>query len=228
MRRALGLQGPPSADAKPTAPATASIGSHSSQPQRRRFVRDGEIPVTVVHREPGHDESTGTNQLYVARQALRAQTAAREEAERSLAEAQATVRDLQTKLAHERLAKDEIVQRAESDRQAYRQTLATAQEELAVERAARETLEGERDEAVAERQAAEERLTQMACQQSQKQSEPVRRSKVAEQQTLVLDDADPEPSRTGKVRKRGRPADVVQTASDVVEWWVPGWKERYR
>jgi hypothetical protein len=38
---------------------------------------------------------------------------ARERAERSLEEAQITIRDLQTKLAHERLAKDEALEAAQ-------------------------------------------------------------------------------------------------------------------
>jgi hypothetical protein len=72
----------------------------------RRFARDGEVPVTVLHRD--HDEiGGGTNTLDAAQAALREKIEAREHAETLLREAQATIRDLQTKLAHERLDRDE-------------------------------------------------------------------------------------------------------------------------
>ena len=61
----------------------------------RRFARDGEVPVTVIHRD--HDEiGGGTNTLDAAQAALREQIEAREHAETLLREAQATIRDLQT------------------------------------------------------------------------------------------------------------------------------------
>jgi hypothetical protein len=93
MRRALGLHGDTPASDRP---ATLTIGS---QPQRRRFVRDGEVPVTVIHRDHRVDGEPSINQLDVARQAIRAEAAARELAERSLNEARITIRDLQTKVA---------------------------------------------------------------------------------------------------------------------------------
>ena len=65
------------------------------------------MPVEVVHHE-----GAGNNQLEAARQAIRTLTAARDQAERQLADAQATMRDLQTKLAHERIAREEAVQRS--------------------------------------------------------------------------------------------------------------------
>ena len=77
MRHALGVHG--------GAPTQSTISG--SQPQRRRFVRDGEVSVTVVRRDHQPDGDYGAIQLDVARQALRSETAARERAERSLAEA---------------------------------------------------------------------------------------------------------------------------------------------
>jgi hypothetical protein len=117
MRQALGLQGNSLPRSLPNDPTTIISGSY---PPRRRFVRDGEVPVTVIHRDHHRDGEAVINQLEAARQAIRALTAAREQAQRSLEEAQATIRDLQTKLAHERLAKDEAlepVQRAETEGQ---------------------------------------------------------------------------------------------------------------
>ena len=127
MRRALGLQ---STAAPPgeVAPTPAPAG-----PRRpaRRFARDGEVAVSVVHR----DAAAGTNRLEAARQALQTQTAGREQAERRLAEAQATIRELQTQLAHARLARDEAVQRAAAEKQASEQALAALRADLLTARA---------------------------------------------------------------------------------------------
>ena len=136
MRNALGLRGNTPSRSMADHPMTSASGS---QPPRRRFVRDGEVPVTVIRRDHQPDVEPGTNQLDAARQAIRSEAMARERAERSLEEAQVTIRDLQTKLAHERLAKTEALeaaQRAETDEQAVQQTLLTVQAELAAERLA--------------------------------------------------------------------------------------------
>ena len=134
MRRALGLHG----DAARQSATDHSTGiMQGSHPQRRRFVRDGEVPVTVIHRDHRQEDSSSINQLDAARQAIRSQATAREHAERALAEAQATIRAVQTALAHERLAKDEMIRRAEVEKQG----LQTVQAELVVERALRDRLE---------------------------------------------------------------------------------------
>ena len=134
-----------------------------SQPPRRRFVRDGEVPVTVIRRDHQPDVEPGTNQLDAARQAIRSEAMAREWAERSLEEAQVTIRDLQTKLAHERLAKTEALeaaQRAATDAQADRQTLQSVQAELMAERLAHRNAEDALAEALGGRLEAEGRLRQ--------------------------------------------------------------------
>ena len=112
MRRVLGLQH----DTPRSSPRNHSIGNSGSHPQRRRFVRDGEVPVTVIYREHNGDADPGANQLEAARQAIRSQAAARERTERLLEQAQAAIRELQTRNAHERLAKDEAVERATATR----------------------------------------------------------------------------------------------------------------
>jgi hypothetical protein len=148
MRHALGLRGGSS--------SRSSISG--SQPQRRRFVRDGEVPVTVIRRDHQPNREHGANQLDAARQAVRSEAAARERAERSLPDAQVSIRDLQTKLAHERLAKDEAleaVQRAETETQAAVQAQQTAEAELVAERLARRTAEDALAAALAGRQEAE-------------------------------------------------------------------------
>ena len=146
MRRALGLH---DTSQTQTIPLPAGTSPGASHPQRRRFVRDGEVPVAVIHRDHGH--APGTNALEAARQALREQVAAREHAEQLLHEAQGTIHDLQTKLAHERLARDEAVQRVDNEKQVL---------ELALQRLREEQRSGdqERDRAIAARQEAEEQI----------------------------------------------------------------------
>ena len=102
MRRALGLRQGSSSPAR--------VSSNAPHPQKRQFARDGDVRVELLH---GHDNSR-VNQLDAIREALQSQTAAREEVERLLAEARHTIHDLQTKLGHERLARDEAAQQAET------------------------------------------------------------------------------------------------------------------
>ena len=90
-----------------------------------------------------------------------------ERAERMLTEAQNAICDLQTKLAHERLGKDEVleaVRRVEADKAAVERTLQTARDELVAQR---------------------------------------------------------------DVRQR-RQVDVRARDTEFVEWWEPGWQDRFR
>jgi hypothetical protein len=141
------------------------------QSQRRRYVRDGEVPVTVLRRDHHPDGEHGANQLDAARQAIRSEAAARERAERSLAEAQVLIRDLQTKLAHERLAKDEALEtvgRLETDKQTVLGTLHIVKAALAAERLARRNSEDSLAKALEACREAESRLLDaMAGQQVQ-------------------------------------------------------------
>jgi hypothetical protein len=165
MRRALGLH-----NASPTTPLPVATSPGASSPQRRRFVRDGEVPVSVIHRD--QDDGVGTNKLDATKQALREQIAARERAEHLLQEAQATIRDLQTKVAHERLARDEALQRIVSERPVVEQALQRVQEELGIERDCRRKAERERDDAIAARQEAEERLREVLAAQDAQKARP--------------------------------------------------------
>jgi hypothetical protein len=207
MRRALGLDRETPPVSQPTHSPNPSNGLH----QRRQFVRDGDVPVTIVHGDSG----SRLQQLDAARQALRQQTAAREEAERLLAEARHTTHDLETKLGHERLAKDEVTQRADAERQKVEEALIVVQEELAAERALRARAEHERDQAAVAWQTVEQRLRQRtAVKAALPPSAP-----------LATDHQPP--------RRRGRPPkvarqDVGPDDSEIVEWWSPGWQEKYR
>lgn len=97
---------------------------------RRRFVQDGDVPVTVVRRDQqheslGHRPPPGTpaalptsSRLQRTEAALAAETAMREKAERALSETQAVVRDLQTKIGHAELAKNEAIDALRREREA--------------------------------------------------------------------------------------------------------------
>ena len=189
---------------QPTHSPNPSNGPH----QRRQFARDGDVPVTMVHSDSG----SRFQQLDAARQALRQQTAAREEAERLLADARNTIHDLETKLGHERLARDEVTQRINAERLQIEEALTAAQEKLATECAMRARAERERDEAVVATQTAEQR----------------QRTAVK----IALPPPAPFPSDQPQ-RRRGRPPkvarqDVASDHSEIVEWWSPGWQEKYR
>ena len=64
MRHSLGLRSDLSVRPANDRPTNPTIGTHS---QRRRFVRDGEVPVTVIRRDHQPDDEHGTNQLDAAR-----------------------------------------------------------------------------------------------------------------------------------------------------------------
>src|SRR5262249_50712062 len=132
MRRALGLD-----DRTLPRPEPEQTTGPNRQPRQRHFVRDGEVPVTIIHR----DDGGGLNQLEAARETIRSLTAAQEELERSLAAAQETIRDLQTKLAHEHIARDEAAQRFGSDKQGIEQALQSVRAALDAERDARRQTE---------------------------------------------------------------------------------------
>ena len=206
MRRALGLDREPSRVSQLTHSPNPSNGLH----QRRQFARDGDVPVTMVRSDSG----SRLQQLDAARQAIRQQTAAREEAERLLADARNTIHDLETKLGHERLARDEVAQRISAERLQIEEALTAVQEELATERAMRARAERTRDEAAVATQTAEQRLRQRTAVKA------------------VLPPPAPFPSEQPP-RRRGRPPkvarqDVAPDDSEIVEWWSPGWQEKYR
>jgi hypothetical protein len=203
MRRSLGLQ----QGSSPTARFSNSEMRH----HKRQFVRDGDVPVEVLH---GNDAGR-VNQLAATRQALQGQTAAREETERLLTEARHTIHDLQTKLGHERLARDEAVQHGESAKRKVEQELAAARDDLETERALRLATARERDQAILGRQAAEDLL---------RQAKDVR--KIAGRGITVAP-AEP-PLAARQPRRRGRPSKVNRDDIGFVEWWTPGWKEKYR
>jgi hypothetical protein len=192
MRHALGLHGG----------ARTRFSAGGSQPQRRRFVRDGEVPVTVIRRNYQPDGEHGANQLDAARQAIRSEATAKERAERLLEEAQAMVRDLQTKLGHEHLAKDEAletVRRLETETGAAVQAQHTAEAELAAERLARRNAKDALAEALeACREAEGRRRDAMSARTDHKPSKP-------------------SITRTATIRPRAAASGVAEGPDSVVE-----------
>jgi hypothetical protein len=227
MRRALGLHNTSPTQAVP-APPTTPLGA--SSPQRRRFARDGEVRVSMIHRD--QDDGAGANKLDATRQALREQVTARENAEHRLQEAQATIHDLQTKLAHERLAKDEAIQRVGSEKQHVEQALQMVQDELAIERDCRQKAEQERDDAIAGRVKTEERIREMlatldALKASQALLGPSHDPRATRRPRKIVPATEPS-SGVEQPRRRGRPAKSDQAAVEIVEWWKPGWQKQFR
>lgn len=85
IRRSLGM-GPST---------TAGYSSHT----RRRFVRDGEVPVVILNPKR-ESENRHTAALADLAKQLAFERSARERAERALIDAQATIQMLQTRVAH--------------------------------------------------------------------------------------------------------------------------------
>ena len=117
MRRALGLKGEsprPRVEAERTDPSPRPV-ERVTPMHRRRFVQDGDVPVTVVRRDLGGDavsrpaSGPSSNWLQRTEAALSAETISRERTERLLAEALAQVRELRTKLGHAELARAEVM-----------------------------------------------------------------------------------------------------------------------
>ena len=204
VRRALGLNDRPAAVPQRTQPAFPSNDTY--QPKRRTFVRDGEVPVTVVRHANGD-----TGQLEAARTAMRSLAAAKERAERTLTDAQAHVRDLQTKLGHERLTRDEIVQRADATQRSAEQALQALRSELAVEKLGRERAE----QSLREAQATISELTEKLhdARQSGERVRPLPESKPV----VAVERKKPGRKPRAVIAK---PKPPRQRAQKPVRWWL--------
>jgi hypothetical protein len=154
IRRAWGLDGEAARVRLPERvepqPAARPVERFTPSVHKRRFVQDGEVPVTLVHGLTGvrreHQEAGAarvaapTNRLEVAETALAAEITSREKAEKALAEAQAMVQQLQTKLGHADLARQDAVvalQRESETITDLRAALADAEARAAAAEAAR-------------------------------------------------------------------------------------------
>lgn len=163
MRRALGLAG-----AASNQPAQHRLGPARARP---RFVRDGEVPVVVLNSARVPDAAPN-GRVSALQAAVVAEQAARAAAERSLADALATVRSLQTKLAHAELAHGEA---------------------LAVERWARERAEATLQEMVAARKPAERRLGEAEIAETAMSRARIKRSASTKPRTATVKTREPQP-----------------------------------
>jgi len=245
MRKALGLLG--------EAPRHRPDQERMDQPSRmgdrfngglhrRRFVQDGDIPVTVLRRDQTHDlpahrgiapaTPPTSSRLQRTEAALAAETAAREKAERSLAEAQAMARDLQTKIGHAELAKNEAIEALHREREAMSQLRSETenwqerlQEALAQARSAEETVES------CQEQLTDERQARKAVEKALRAAEVARDT--AEQLVRTLSEETPAPRQAESTRRpraelevvaatprRQRAPEVPVTEPEPVKWWL--------
>jgi hypothetical protein len=242
MRRALGLDGE-QLRARPAPeriePPGRTVERFVPGGHKRRFVHDGEVPVTVVHglisgrRE--HGEGNGsrngnhapTNRLEIAEAALAAEIATRERTERALQEAQAAAHDLRTKLGHADLARQEAVEASRREREAaeaLRAELQLAQAQIAIAQQAQEAAERALAE-LQEKMAAPVEVEIPVVAPEPEPATPARRGRKPRAKAAA---AEP-PAPVAKPRKVGRPrtkASAPARESKPIRWWLTPRKKR--
>lgn len=248
MRKALGLLGDsprhrPDSDRMDQPPRMSDRfngGLH-----RRRFVQDGDIPVTVLRRDQGHEvpqhrgvtapPAPTSSRLQRTEAALAAETAAREKAERALSETQSVVRDLQTKIGHAELAKTEAIDTLRREREAAVQLRAehdASQEKL--HELQEQLRAAERHAQACQDQLADERHARKLAEKSLRTAEAARDT--AEQLVRTLSEETPaRPAASQQKTKpriapekeivavpvrRGRVVEAVQAEPEPVKWWL--------
>ncbi len=247
MRKALGLLGDaPRHRAEPDrsdAPARSggSAGAFGGGLHRRRFVQDGDVPVTVLRRDTPHDPvahratpasaAPASNRLQRAEAALAAETLMREKAERALSDSQNAVRDLRTKIGHAELARSEALDALRREREA------AAQARIAFE-ALKAELDSVRDDLEQVRKSLEEsehaledeRRARKAAEKAQKAAESAR----DESERLVralseVEASEPPPKPSRPARNPGKatgdlfaaePPRRGATEPEPVKWWL--------
>jgi hypothetical protein len=257
MRKALGLLGE-SQRHRPEAervdqPARMSDRFNGGL-HRRRFVQDGDIPVTVLRRDQGYEPpahrgvaappAPTSSRLQRTEAALAAETTAREKAERALVEAQNMVRDLQTKIGHAELAKSEAIDTLHREREALAELRA---ESDAWGERLREALEqaqaAEHNAHIYHEQLADERHARKTAEKALRNAETARDT--AEQLVRTLSEETPaprfvaEPPRRPRIiaepevvavtARRGRSPEAVTADPEPVKWWLntkPAGKKR--
>ncbi len=100
MRRSLGVG---QASHGHTSHGQASHAGGQGMVPRKRFVRDGEVPVEVLRARP-ESATRHAAELAELKDKLLAERDGRQQAERALAEARATIQSLRTHLAHAEMA----------------------------------------------------------------------------------------------------------------------------
>jgi hypothetical protein len=245
MRRALGLLG--------EGPRHRSDPDRMEQPSRlgdrfngglhrRRFVQDGDIPVTVLRRDPGYEVPAhrgvapasvpSSSRLQRAEAALASETSHRERAERALAEVQAIAHDLQTKIGHAELAKNEALEALRRERDAVAQLRADAQPRAErLQEALAQTREAEQAAVLWQNQLDAERQARRTAEKALRVSETAREA--AEQLVRALSEEVPAPRQAEPLRRpsidsettavttrRQRVPDLQAVEPEPVKWWL--------
>ena len=140
-------------------PARTVVRSPQLRPdqvrQRHRFVQDGECPVVVLNslRDRG---GVADRQVQAAQAALAAERTARADSERSLRDAEATIKYLQTQLAHAELARGEALATEQAARVSMASALREADETIESLRSELARIEPRHSEALAKERRARE------------------------------------------------------------------------
>lgn len=250
MRRALGLfgggpGGPRKPDQERPAPSPAPrqadrfTGGHA---HKRRFVQDGEVPVTVLHGRRDHPADAPQNRLEAAEAALNHERALREKAERALAEANAAIHDVQTKLGHANLAQAEVQSSMRRDQEtiaALRAELREMSERAAAAEAA--TAKAMERAVLVEEEFAAEHEVRLELEHKLRVAEMARQDAEQLMQELDLNSSGPidlparRPGRPPKLTADGKPRIARSRAvrspdepePEPVQWWLmPAKKER--
>jgi hypothetical protein len=243
MRKALGLLGEAPRHRSDNDQPARMGDRFNGGLHRRRFVQDGDIPVTVLRRDQNHEApphrgvaaptAPTSSRLQRTEAARAAETAAREKAERSLAETQSVVRDLQTKIGHAELAKGEANEAFRRERELIVQlrTDFEASEERLLQ-ALEQVREAEQIAQSCQDQLAEEQHARKACEKALQIAEAARDTaeqliRTLSEETPVPRQSPPEHRRSRVIAepeavavRRGRAPDVVLAEPEPVKWWL--------
>jgi hypothetical protein len=248
MRKALGLLGETQrhrAEPERTEQSARMGDRFNGGLHRRRFVQDGDVPVTVLRRDQSHEApvhrgiaappAPTSSRLQRTEAALAAETAARDKAERSLMETQSVVRDLQTKIGHAELARNEAIEALHREREALAELRAENEGwEERLQEAREQALAAERNVDLYHEQLADERQARKIAEKAQRAAEAARDT--AEQLVRTLSEDPPaprqptEPFRRPRVvvepevvaiaARRGRQPEAVSVEPEPVKWWL--------
>jgi len=234
MRRALGLYGDsprPRQEGERSESGQRAGGGFMQGVHRRRFVQDGEVPVTVVRRDaPDASGQQGptSSRLQRVEAALAAETTGRERAERALHESQAALQALQTKIGHNDLAKDEAM--AASKR--HLEEVVTLREEIAASAERLQEVEARAHEAEEDLRVLRAELSEER--RARKLAERLLKEATEEPALVVAHDGVPvtvhhplgdhHQAQTERVpARRGRPPNVhaePEQEGEPVKWWL--------
>jgi chromosome segregation ATPase len=173
-------------------------------------VQDGDVPVTVMRRDPVAEPSFNRRQQAEAQ--LAAQTAARAQAEQALAKTQSQARDLQTRVGHTELAKTEALEAIRRHRETITELRREAAQQAAL-RAEAEAWVRQAEQAIAGLQDSleKERTARKAAEKALRLAEEARDAA----ERLVRKLAKPPPVPRNRAAKAG-----TEPEAKPVKWWL--------